>query len=252
MLKEVVVVWILNCTASAHTKVCSWCVIVSLISLLIKLLNHVLLLHSIIREVIIWILVNIVSLCISCPRCNSPRSRNLNLLLIILVLLTTIKAYCIVFCLFNRYLAQYLGFKLPSLISDRLSLIPLCFQLGSFARWINLEPFILKYVISSWPIIGISVQHARQNIDKRIGHTLIVEDKGPSLNTTIEFFICLSSEREATIHQSIQKDSWGPDVSWRSRILFFENYFRCHIGRCSAEHFDLFIIWNACREPEVD
>lgn len=200
VLKEVIVIRILDSSTTTHAKVCSWGIIVSLISFLIQFLNYILMLNSIVREVIIICRVYMVCLLGTSPGSNGAWAWYLNLLLAILLRLLSIQANCIILYFFYRNLSQDLSFELSSLISNWLCLISLSLYLSCLAWWINLKPFILKDIISCWPIVCICVQHSRKNVYKGICHALIVKNKRAPLNSSVELLICLTSKWKTTIH----------------------------------------------------
>jgi hypothetical protein len=90
VLEEVIIIWILNCPAATHSKVCSWSIIIGLISFLIQFLNYILMLNSIVREVIIICRIYMVCLLGTSSGSDGAWARYLDLLLAILIRLLTI------------------------------------------------------------------------------------------------------------------------------------------------------------------
>ena len=61
----------------------------------------------------------------------------------------------------------------------------------------------------------------------------------------------MSSVRELPTEESKEQDAGGIDICWRSAKFSLAHNLRCHIRRCSAENFDLLLIWNASRESKI-
>ena len=90
VLEEVIVIWILNCPSTTHSEVCSWSIIIRLISFLIQFLNYILMLNPIVREVIIICRIYMVCLLGTSSGSNCACPRYLDLLLAILFSLLSI------------------------------------------------------------------------------------------------------------------------------------------------------------------
>lgn len=68
----------------------------------------------------------------------------------------------------------------------------------------------------------------------------------------IQVFIVHSSEWELATEHSKKENSAGPDISWRSVILFFTHYLWAHIRGRSAENLQLHVSARATAEPEIN
>ena len=68
----------------------------------------------------------------------------------------------------------------------------------------------------------------------------------------VEILIILASEWEATTEESKQEDSTGPDVCRWAAEFFLGYNLRGHVGWCTTEYLDLFIVRDTGTEAEID
>lgn len=72
-----------------------------------------------------------------------------------------------------------------------------------------------------------------------------------SANFTVKFFVCSSSVRKLAAKNGEEQDTYSPYVGRRSAVFSLAHDLRSHVGRSSAEDFDLLVVWDAGRESEV-
>ena len=71
-------------------------------------------------------------------------------------------------------------------------------------------------------------------------------------NLLVEILVILASKWEATTEESKQENSTGPDVGRWPAEFFLGHNLRGHVGWCTTEYLDLFIVRNTGTEAEID
>lgn len=71
-------------------------------------------------------------------------------------------------------------------------------------------------------------------------------------NLLVEIFIILASEWEATTEESKQENSTGPDVCRWAAEFFLGHNLRGHVGWCTTEYLDLFIVRDTGTKAKID
>lgn len=134
----------------------------------------------------------------------------------------------------DGHFSEDLGFELS-----------LFFLVGLLLDVVDLEPRIIEQILRRRTSVIVDVQASLENVEVLACYLLVVDVISSSLDATIQIVVCLAAEREASVQESIEEDSSCPDVGRRSRVLHFGHNLRCHVGRRSAEHADLLVVWDA-------
>lgn len=95
--------------------------------------------------------------------------------------------------LYYRHLRKYLCLELSFL-----------FFVCTLTNVFDLEPWIVEQVCRRRPGVVVDVKTTLEKIEVLASHPLIIDVVRSALDATIQVVICLPSEREATVQQSIQ------------------------------------------------
>ncbi len=68
----------------------------------------------------------------------------------------------------------------------------------------------------------------------------------------VKLLVIAPSEGKSSAKHGIEKDTRGPNISWRTMVLLFEHDFRAHIRRCTTENFKFDIGRITATETKID